>query len=72
MRRILAALALVALLAGAPAPARAVDWALLKDRPIAALVALPALICTMPFMAADWVITKIREAGDDDDESEDY
>ena len=69
MRRFLALLALIGLLA-APAPAKAVDLSFIKEQPIATIFALPALLATLPFFAADWAITKIREAGDDDEDDE--
>lgn len=69
MRRFLAVLALFGLLA-APAPAQAIDLSFVKEQPIATIFALPALLATMPFMAVDWVITKIRESGDDDEEGD--
>ena len=69
MRRFLAVLALVALLVPA-APAKAIDLSFVKEQPIATFFALPALLATLPFFAADWAITKIREAGDDDEEDD--
>jgi hypothetical protein len=71
MRTILIAALLFAVSAIAPAPARAIDFSFVKDNPIAALIALPALIVTAPFMAGDWLIAKINDArADDDDEDE--
>ena len=69
MRRFLAVLALFGLLA-APAPAKALDLSFVKEQPIATIFALPALLATLPFMAVDWAITKIREAGDEDEDDE--
>ena len=71
MKTALIAALLFAVSAVAPAPARAIDLSFVKDNPIAALIALPALIVTAPFMAGDWAIAKIRDAragGDEEDE----
>ena len=60
VRRVFAVLVTVAILA-APTAAFAVDWAetrrLIRERPIACLVAIPPLLVTSPFMLATWVIS---------------
>lgn len=54
-----------------PATALAVDWDewkfLIRKRPAAVLVAIPALIFTSPFMAAKWALS---DHGGDEGEGE--
>jgi len=68
------ALAVLAVVLLSPATALAVDWEewkfLIRKRPAAVLVAVPALIFTSPFMAAKWAMSD--HGGDaDEDEYED-
>lgn len=64
----IAALLLVLVLAS-PGTASAVDWAewkrLVRERPVAVLVAIPPLILTSPFMGVAWLVS---DRGGDDDE----
>ena len=57
LKRIVAA-GLLAVIVAAPGSAWAVDWAewkrLVRERPVAVVLIIPAMIATSPFMLATW------------------
>lgn len=74
MRHSAAALALTIALA-IPGAAHATSyWESYKEtfkyKPHAVILALPAIVCTLPFMLVDSLINKIMEASKDEDEDE--
>jgi hypothetical protein len=74
IRRAWAAVVAIAILL-APLSALATTWEewkfLMRNRPVAVLVAVPPLIATSPFMGATWLYTRAFGEGDSESESDD-